>query len=110
MMQSSVPCRRSKNGDTTTICKQASVCLSVSSSCLRSMKITCKFRNPEQNAKRQPKIGVHDEVLVTNETVKAHWEDQQKGVKENRKPNRKPHRSFQILGRSPRGTGDCICQ
>src|SRR6266403_705585 len=110
MMQSSVPWRRSRNGDTTTICKQASVCLSFSHGCLRYRKISWKFRNPEQHAKHQPKIGVHHEVLVSNETVKAQWEDQQKGVPENRKPNWKPHRSFQILGGLPRGMGDFIGQ
>src|SRR6266446_3151821 len=108
MMQSSVPWRRSRNGDTTTICKQASVWLSFSRGCLRDRKISWKFRNPEQNAKHQPKIGVQDEVLVSNETVKTHWEDQQEGEPENRKPNWKPHRSFQILGGLPRGTGDFI--
>src|SRR3989454_560070 len=100
MMQSSVPWRRSRNGDTTTICKQASVCLSFSRGCLRDRKISWKFRNSEQHAKHEPKIGVHDEVLVSNETVEAQWEDQQKGVPENRKPDWKPHRSFQILGGS----------
>src|SRR5204863_1013871 len=110
MMQSSVPCRRSRNGDTTTICKQASVCLSFSRGCLRDRKISWEFRNPEQNAKHQPKIGVQDEVLVSNETVEAHWEDQQKGVPENRKPNWKPHRSFQIPCGLPCGTGDFIGQ
>ena len=110
MMQSSVPWRRSRNGDTTTICKRASVGLSPSRGCLRERKIFWKFRNSEQNAKHQPKIGVHDEVLVGNEAVEAHWEEQHKSIKENRKPNWKPHRSFQILGGSPRGTGDCIGQ
>src|SRR6266480_2376004 len=110
MIQRSVPWRRSRNGETTAICKQASVWLSVSGGCLRDTKIPWKFRNSEEYPKHQPKIGVHDEVLVSNETVKAHWEDQQKGVPENRKPDWKPHRSFQILGRSPRGTGDYIGQ
>jgi len=71
MMQSSVPWRRSRNGDTTTICKQASVCLSFSHGCLRYRKISWKFRNPEQHAKHQPKIGVHHEVLVSNENRKS---------------------------------------
>src|SRR6266480_93480 len=110
MMQSSVPWRRSRNGDTTTICKQAPVCLSVSRGCLRDRKISRKFRNSEQYPKHQPKIGIHDEVLVSNETVKAHWEDQQKGVEENSKPDGKPRRSFQIFGGSPRGTSNCIGQ
>src|ERR1700682_715934 len=110
MMQSSVPWRRSRNGDTTTICKQASVCLSLPRGCLRDRKISWKFRNSEQHAKHQPKIGVPDEVLVRNETVKAQWEAQQKGVPENRKPDWKPHRSFQFLGGLPRGMGDCIGQ
>ena len=110
MMQRSVPWRRSRNGETTTIRKQAPVCLSVSRGCLRDRKISWKFRNSEQYAKQQPKIGVHDEVLVSNETVEAHGDHQQKGVPENRKPDRKPHRSFQILGGLPRGMGDCIGQ
>src|SRR6267142_736036 len=110
MMQSSLPWRRSRNGDTTTICKQASVCVSFSRGCLRDREISWKFRNPEQNAKHQPKIGVHDEVLVSNETVEAHGDHQQKGIPENRKPDRKPNRSFQILGGLPRGTGDYIGQ
>src|SRR6266480_961422 len=71
MMQRSVPWRRSRNGDTTTICKQASVCFSVSRACLREREISWKCRNPEQNAKHQQKIGVHDEVLIGNEAVKA---------------------------------------
>ena len=110
MMQRSVPWRRSRNGETTTIRKQAPVCLLVSRGCLRDRKISWKFRNSEQYAKHQPKIGVHDEVLVSNETVEAYWEDQQKDEPENRKPDWKPHRSFQILGGSPGGTGDCIGQ
>src|SRR6266513_218409 len=69
MMQRSVPWRRSKNGDTTTICKQAPICLSISRGCLRDRKISRKFRNSEQYPKHQPKIGIHDEVLVSNETV-----------------------------------------
>src|SRR5438552_2858001 len=87
MMQSSVPWRRSRNGDTTTICKQVSVCASFSRGCLRDRKISWKLRNSEQHAKHEPKIGVQDEVLVSNETEKAQWEDQQKGVPENRKPD-----------------------
>src|ERR1700731_90107 len=110
MMQSSVPWRRSRNGDTTTICKLNSVCLSVSHCCLRDSKISWKFRDSEQYPKHQPQIGVHDEVLVGNETVEAHWDEQQKGIKENRKPNWKPHCSFQILRGSPCGTRDCIGQ
>src|SRR6266513_1198492 len=110
IMQSSVPWGRSRNGDTTTICKQASICLSVSYAGLSDRKASRKFRYSEEYPKHQPKIRVHDEVLVSTETVKAHWEDQQKSVEENRKPDWKPNRSFQILGRSPRGTGDCIGQ
>src|ERR1700730_8927198 len=109
MMQSSVPWRRSRNGETTTICKQASVCLSFSHGCLRDGPISRKFRYPEQNAKHQPKIGVNDEVLVSNKTIITRRENQQKGIPEDRKPNRKPHRPFQILSGSPRGTRDCIC-
>src|SRR5882762_718481 len=75
MMQRSVPWRRSRNGDTTTICKQASVCLSVLYAGLRDRRISPKFRYSEENAKHQPKIRIHDEILVSNETVKAHWED-----------------------------------
>src|SRR5882762_2786620 len=110
MMQSSVPWRRSRDGDTTTICKQVSVCLSFSRGCLRNRKISWKFRDSEQHAKHEPKIGVQNEVLVSNETVKAQWEDQQKGVPENRKPNWKPHRSFQILCGLPSRMGDFIGQ
>ena len=75
MMQSSVPWRRSRNGDTTTICKQTSVCLRSSRVCLRDRTIYWKFRKSEQNAKHQPEIAIHDEVLVSNETIKAHWKD-----------------------------------
>src|ERR1700682_609205 len=110
MMQRSVPWRRSRNGETTTICKQASVYLPFSQGCLCDTTISWKFRNSEQNAEYQPKIGVNDEVLVSNETIIAHWENHQKGIPEDRKPNRKPHRSSQILGCSPRGTSDCIGQ
>src|SRR5437879_3962199 len=49
-------------------------CSSVSNRRLRDLKISWKLRNPEQNAKHQPKIGVHDEVLVGHVTVEAHWE------------------------------------
>src|SRR5207249_4478474 len=101
MMQRSVPWLRSRNGDTTTICKQAPVCLSCPRGRLRDGTISWKFRNSEQYPKHQPKIGVHDEVLVSNETVKAHWEDQEEGIQENRKPNWKPHRSLQIFGGPP---------
>ena len=110
MTQRSVPWRRSRNGETTTICKQAPVCLSVSRGCLRDRKISWKFRHSEENPKYQPKIGVNDEVLVSNETIKGYWEDQQKGIQEDCETNRKPHCSFQILGGSPRGTSDCVGQ
>src|SRR6266403_2298445 len=108
MTQRSVPWRRSRNGETTTICKQAPVCLSFSRGSLRDTTISWKLRYSEQNAKHQPKIGVNDEILVSNKTIITRWENQQKGIPEDRKPNQKPHRSFQILSGSPRGTGDCI--
>src|SRR5256885_9973031 len=44
MMQSSVPWRRSRNGDTTTICKHASVCLSFSRG--RSEEHTSELQSP----------------------------------------------------------------
>src|SRR5258707_4833525 len=72
MMQSSVPWRRSRKGDTTTICKQVSVCLWSSHGCLNDRKASWEFRNSEQNAKHQPNVAIHDEVLVSDETIKAH--------------------------------------
>src|ERR1700739_4071710 len=75
-MQSSVPWRRSRKGDTTTICKQVSVCLWSSPGFLNERNIFWKFRNSEQNAKHQPKIAIQDEVLVSSEAIKAHWKDQ----------------------------------
>src|SRR5215471_5766203 len=85
---------------------RASVCLRVLHCCLPGLKIDWKFRKSEQNAKQYPKISVHDEVLVNSEAVKAHWEEQQKGVPENRKCEWKPHRSLQLLGSSPCGKSD----
>src|SRR5258708_7703261 len=84
------------------------LCLWSSRGCLRDRKISWKFRKSEQNAKHQPKVAIQDEVLVSNETIKAHWKGQQKGEPENRKTDRKPHRSFQILGGLPRRTCDYV--
>jgi len=62
--------------------------------------------NSEQSQHHQ-KIGVHDEVLVSNETVEAYGRPAERRTRKSKPVGNTP--SFQILAVARR-TGDCIGQ
>src|SRR5690349_6797119 len=101
-MHRSVPCCRSRKGETTAMRNSSlpglgrKVCRG-----FHVHRFLREIRQPEQYAQQNPKISVHDIVLVIDEGDVAHRYKQGERIPENNETQWKPGSPAQTPGHSP---------